>query len=53
VKTGAKINYDGESGPIAFDSHGDITTANFMVFTYGADNRAVLTGREAAGRAAG
>ncbi|MGO4188683.1 ABC transporter substrate-binding protein [Pseudarthrobacter sp. TAF60_1] len=53
VKTGAKINYDGESGPVAFDSHGDITTANYMVFTYGADNRAVLTGREAAGRAAG
>lgn len=53
MKTGGKINYDGESGPVAFDSHGDITTANFMVFTYGADNRAVRTGREAAGRAAG
>ena len=53
LKTGAKINYDGESGPVAFDSHGDITAANYMVFTYGADNRAVLTGREAAGRAAG
>jgi neutral amino acid transport system substrate-binding protein len=53
LKTGADINYDGESGPVAFDSNGDITTANYMVFTYGADNRAVLTGREAAGRAAG
>ncbi|GAC1449380.1 MAG: hypothetical protein PVSMB10_01180 [Pseudarthrobacter sp.] len=53
LKAGGKINYDGESGPVAFDSHGDITTANFMVFTYGADNRAVRTGREAAGRAAG
>ncbi|MEO8283619.1 MAG: ABC transporter substrate-binding protein [Pseudarthrobacter sp.] len=53
LKTGTKINYDGESGPVAFDSHGDITTANYMVFTYGADNRAVLTGREASGRAAG
>jgi branched-chain amino acid transport system substrate-binding protein len=52
LKSGAKINYDGESGPIAFDSQGDITTANFMIFTYGADNRAVLSGREAAGRAA-
>lgn len=50
LKSGAKVNYDGESGPVAFDSQGDITTANFMVFTYGADNRAVLTGREAAGR---
>lgn len=53
LKTGAGINYDGESGPVAFDSNGDITTANFMVFTYGADNRASLSGREAAGRAAG
>ncbi|WP_244292693.1 ABC transporter substrate-binding protein [[Micrococcus luteus] ATCC 49442] len=50
LKSGATVNYDGESGPVAFDSQGDITTANFMVFTYGADNRAVLTGREAAGR---
>ncbi|WP_255770375.1 ABC transporter substrate-binding protein [Pseudarthrobacter sulfonivorans] len=53
LKSGAKVNYDGESGPVAFDAHGDITTANFMVFTYGADNRAVLSGREAAGRASG
>ncbi|WP_248762294.1 ABC transporter substrate-binding protein [Pseudarthrobacter sp. SSS035] len=53
LKAGADINYDGESGPVAFDSNGDITTANYMVFTYGADNRAVLSGREAAGRAAG
>lgn len=53
LKAGTGINYDGESGPVAFDANGDITTANFMVFTYGADNRAVLSGREAAGRAAG
>ncbi|PTT61129.1 ABC transporter substrate-binding protein [Arthrobacter sp. HMWF013] len=53
LKTGAGINYDGESGPVAFDANGDITTANFMVFTYAADNRALLSGREAAGRAAG
>ncbi|WP_426225257.1 ABC transporter substrate-binding protein [Pseudarthrobacter sp. DSP2-3-2b1] len=53
LKTGAGINYDGESGPVAFDANGDITTANFMVFTYGADNKASLSGREAAGRAAG
>jgi branched-chain amino acid transport system substrate-binding protein len=52
LKSGAKVNYDGESGPVAFDSQGDITAANFMVFTYGADNRAVLSGREAAGRGA-
>lgn len=35
---GASIDYDGMSGPIAFDSHGDVTTARFMVFTFGADN---------------
>lgn len=52
LKSGANVNYDGESGPVAFDSQGDITTANFMVFTYGADNWAGLTGREVAGRAA-
>ena len=46
------INYDGESGPVAFDDNGDITTANFMVFTYGADNIPVPSGRETAGRAA-
>ncbi|HJV98828.1 MAG TPA: ABC transporter substrate-binding protein [Arthrobacter sp.] len=53
LKTGAAANYDGQSGPIGFDASGDITTANFMVFTYGADNRAKLSGRESAGRAAG
>ena len=52
LKSGAAVNYDGESGPVAFDSQGDITTANFIVFTYGADNRAGLSGREVAGRAA-
>lgn len=53
LKSGSTINYDGESGPIAFDANGDITTANFMVFTYGPDNKARVSGREAAGRAAG
>ena len=50
---GNGVDYDGESGPVRFDANGDITTANYMVFTYGADNRAILTGSEAAGRAAG
>ena len=53
LKTGGAANYDGQSGPIGFDANGDITSANFMVFTYGADNRAKLSGRESAGRAAG
>lgn len=53
LKSGAAIDYDGESGPVAFDANGDITTANYMVFTYGPDNNGRVTGREAAGRAAG
>ncbi|MFJ5862499.1 ABC transporter substrate-binding protein [Pseudarthrobacter sp. NPDC092439] len=50
---GGEINYDGESGPIAFDANGDITSASFMVFTYGADNNPAPTGSETAGRAGG
>jgi branched-chain amino acid transport system substrate-binding protein len=44
------FNYDGESGPIAFDANGDITTANFSVFTYGPDNLPTASGLETAGR---
>ncbi len=51
--SGADINYDGESGPVAFDANGDITSATFTVFTYGADNNPTVTGVETAGRAAG
>jgi neutral amino acid transport system substrate-binding protein len=50
LATGAEINYDGESGPVAFDANGDITTANFSVFTYGADNLPAPSGSETAGR---
>ena len=53
LRTAGAANYDGQSGPIGFDANGDITSANFMVFTYGVDNRAKLSGRESAGRAAG
>jgi branched-chain amino acid transport system substrate-binding protein len=53
LRTEGASNYDGQSGPIGFDASGDITSANFMVFTYGADNRAKLSGRETAGRTAG
>ena len=49
--SGTGINYDGESGPVAFDANGDITSATFTVFTYGADNNPTPTGRETAGRA--
>ena len=46
-----RLDYDGESGPVGFDANGDITSANFMVFTYGADNKAKLSGRETAAAA--
>lgn len=49
LAAGPDINYDGESGPVAFDSNGDITTAVFSVFTYGPDNNPSPTGRETAG----
>ncbi|UUL76310.1 ABC transporter substrate-binding protein [Pseudarthrobacter sp. Fe7] len=49
LAAGPDINYDGESGPVAFDSNGDITTALFSVYTYGADNNPTLSGRETAG----
>jgi branched-chain amino acid transport system substrate-binding protein len=51
IKAGNQVDYDGESGPIAFDANGDITSANYMVFTYGADNRARMTGSETAAHA--
>jgi branched-chain amino acid transport system substrate-binding protein len=41
---GAAVDYEGQSGPIAFDDHGDVTTARFMVFTYGPDNQPVRNG---------
>lgn len=53
LKAGSSVNYDGESGPVAFDVNGDITTAAFSVFTYGEDNVPLLTGTETAGRASG
>ena len=53
IRDGKAIDYDGESGPVRFDANGDVTAAKYMVFTYGADNNAKLTGSEAAGRSAG
>ncbi|MFE8887554.1 ABC transporter substrate-binding protein [Pseudarthrobacter enclensis] len=50
LASGGEVNYDGESGPVAFDTKGDITTATFTVFTYGSDNIPAATGRETAGR---
>jgi neutral amino acid transport system substrate-binding protein len=53
IREGKAIDYDGESGPVRFDANGDVTAAKYMVFTYGADNKAKITGSEAAGRSAG
>lgn len=53
IRSGKTVDYDGESGPVAFDASGDITSANYMVFTYGADNRAKMSGIESAARNAG
>nr|WP_307430460.1 ABC transporter substrate-binding protein [Pseudarthrobacter defluvii] len=50
LAAGPDIDYDGESGPVAFDSNGDITSAAFSVFTYGADNNPSPTGHETVGR---
>ncbi|AMM31757.1 Amino acid/amide ABC transporter substrate-binding protein, HAAT family [Sinomonas atrocyanea] len=41
---GTPVDYEGQSGPISFDEHGDVTTARFMAFTYGADNQPVRDG---------
>ncbi|MFC9772022.1 MULTISPECIES: ABC transporter substrate-binding protein [unclassified Pseudarthrobacter] len=53
LASGGGINYDGESGPISFDTNGDITSATFTVFTYGSDNIPTATGHETAGRTGG
>ncbi|WP_077490792.1 ABC transporter substrate-binding protein [Sinomonas mesophila] len=38
ARAGRAVDYEGQSGPVAFDGHGDITTARFMVLRFGADN---------------
>ncbi|WP_284982005.1 ABC transporter substrate-binding protein [Arthrobacter sp. efr-133-TYG-118] len=51
VLKAAKLpDYDGESGTIGFDANGDVTSSNYMVFTYGADNTARVSGKETASR---
>jgi neutral amino acid transport system substrate-binding protein len=50
IKSGKPADYDGESGSIGFDANGDVTTANYMLFTYGADNTARMSGTETAAR---
>jgi neutral amino acid transport system substrate-binding protein len=48
LRAGKRPDYDGQSGAINFDANGDVTSANYMVFGYGADNQATMTGSETA-----
>jgi branched-chain amino acid transport system substrate-binding protein len=51
VLKGANVpDYEGQSGTIGFDANGDVTSSNYMVFTYGADNTARVSGKETASR---
>lgn len=50
IKSGKPADYDGESGRIGFDANGDVTAANYMLFTYGPDNTARMSGTETAAR---
>lgn len=53
LASGKGADYDGQSGPVAFDGNGDITSASYMTFTYGPDNKATLSGKESAARSNG
>jgi branched-chain amino acid transport system substrate-binding protein len=48
LRSGKRPDYDGQSGAVNFDANGDVTSANYMVFGYGADNQATMTGSETA-----
>lgn len=44
LKTQRDIDYDGISGPISFDAHGDPTIAHFGLYRYTGENRLALVG---------
>ena len=50
LAAGTAVDYEGQSGPVAFDGHGDITTARFMVLRFGADNLPKVDGEVAVAR---
>nr|WP_261375389.1 ABC transporter substrate-binding protein [Arthrobacter sp. KBS0702] len=52
LRAGKRPDYNGQSGPINFDANGDVTAAAYMVYSYGSDNNAKMTGSETA-RSAG
>ncbi len=39
IADGGVVDYDGASGPVTFDEHGDPTEATIGIFQYGADNK--------------
>ncbi|MDQ0851528.1 neutral amino acid transport system substrate-binding protein [Arthrobacter sp. B3I9] len=53
LRAGKRPDYDGQSGPINFNSNGDVSSANYMVFSFGADNQATMSGSETASSGAG
>ena len=48
LQAGKQPDYDGESGRIGFDANGDVSAANYVVYTYGADSTATMSGSETA-----
>ncbi|MBW4031277.1 MAG: ABC transporter substrate-binding protein [Acidobacteria bacterium] len=44
LKTEPAIDYDGVSGPVNLDSAGDVTTANYGIYSYTADGKYARTG---------
>ncbi|MCU1547905.1 MAG: amino acid transporter substrate-binding protein [Arthrobacter sp.] len=53
LRDGKRPDYDGESGRINFDSSGDVTEANYMLYSFGADNKAIMGGSETASSSGG
>ncbi|MGG5173800.1 ABC transporter substrate-binding protein [Pseudarthrobacter sp. J1763] len=51
LANGTSVDYQGQSGTVGFDSQGDVTSANFMVFGFGTDNKPVYRSQETAGKA--
>jgi len=39
LKGGTHIHYEGQSGPVEFDSHGDPTVASMGIYQFGPDNQ--------------
>jgi branched-chain amino acid transport system substrate-binding protein len=53
IRAGKRPDYDGESGRVNFDSNGDVTEANYVLYSFGADNKATMRGSESASSSGG